>query len=240
MSEFSPQTAVPPPAPVMQAPSQSWLQRPIILGLSIPWIAGLVVVLIAAAAYLFMPAQTSNVNRLAFGDQEAVSDQAFTPVATPKTVALGGASFQVQPDANVTQIQDQVAAMVSGVRSYAEANRDAITKLAETVKSLSAGQAALKQQITELQAQNAILSAAHGTTPQSRPTVRTEPGRASKPTPTSPLAGMHLSAVQNGMAWVFWQDKTWAVQVGDTVGPVTVTGIDAQSRRVRTSAGVLE
>jgi len=51
---------------------------------------------------------------------------------------------------------------------------------------------------------------------------------------------MHLSAVQTGMAWVLWQDKTWAVQVGDTLGPVTVTGIDAPSRQVHTSAGTLQ
>ena len=51
---------------------------------------------------------------------------------------------------------------------------------------------------------------------------------------------MRVEAVQNGMAWLFWQDRTWAVKVGDQVGQVTITRIDAQAREVHTSAGTLK
>lgn len=229
MNEFNPQ-AVPeplvPPAPLKSSTlSREWLTKPVYLGLSAPWLAGCVLIMGLAGWYLFAPESSPSVNRLAFSDQDIVANQPMT--STPRS------------DASVTQIQDQVVTMVTGVRSYSEANRAAITELAATVKSLAESQVALKQQISELQAQNSLLSARPAA--QSRPSSSRRASTANTPAAApSPLAGMHLSAVQNGMAWVTWQDKTWAVQVGDTLGPVTVTGIDAKSRRVRTSAGPLE
>ncbi len=227
MSEFSTQAApepiVPPASRQPSRPASEWLTKPVLMGQSAPWLALYAVVLIAAGWYLFAPESSPSTNRLAFGEQDMVASQ--------PTMSMPRA------EPHSTQLQEQVVTMVTGVRTYAETNRDAITKLAATVKSLTESQAALKQQISELQAHNALLSA--------RPAARsgnrtTQPRTTNAPGTPSPLAGMRVSAVQNGMAWVTWQEKTWAVQVGDTLGPVTVTGIDAKSRRVRTSAGLLE
>lgn len=228
MSEFStqvePEPIVPPASRRSSRPASEWLTKPILLGQSAPWLALYAVILIGAGWYLFAPESSPSTNRLAFAEQDMVANQPMMPM--PRS------------EAGTAQIQEQVVTMVTGVRTYAEANRDAITKLAATVKSLTESQAALKQQIGELQAQNALLSA--------RPVTQRSAARkasttaSSAPAAASPLAGMRVSAIQNGMAWVTWQDKTWAVQVGDTLGPVTVTGIDAKARRVRTSAGSLE
>ncbi|RMT69104.1 TraP protein, partial [Pseudomonas syringae pv. theae] len=49
-----------------------------------------------------------------------------------------------------------------------------------------------------------------------------------------------VQAIQNGMAWVYWQDKTWAVSPGEKLGQVTVTGINPQAREVLTSAGTIK
>lgn len=241
MSEFSPQAApLPPPAYIPPANTdQHWLKRPIIVGQSIPWLALYAVIVIAAGWYLFAPESQPNANRLAFGSQD------LQPTAQPRSI-----SFDTPVSANVpapmyqgtdlSQMQDQVAAMVAGVRTYSEGNRDAITQLAASVKTLSENQTRMQQQMEELQAKLALSSAPVAATP-ARQVVRAV---ARQPASTSaapgPLSGMHLSAVQNGMAWVLWQDKTWAVEVGDTVGPVTVTGIDASSRLVHTSAGTLQ
>lgn len=227
MSEFSPQAVpepiVPPASRQSSRPASEWLTKPVLMGQSAPWLALYAVVLIAAGWYLFAPESSPSTNSLAFAEQDMVANQ--PTMSMPRF------------DTNPTQIQDQVVTMVTGVRTYAETNRDAITKLAATVKSLTESQAALKQQISELQAHNALLSAR----PAARAVNRTNPSRTTNTAGTpSPLAGMRVSAIQNGMAWVTWQEKTWAVQVGDTLGPVTVTGIDAKSRRVRTSAGLLE
>lgn len=227
MSEFStqaePEPIVPPASRRSSSPASEWLTKPLLLGQSAPWLALYAVVLIAAGWYLFAPESSPSTNRLAFAEQDIVANQ--PAIATPRI------------EAHATQIQDQVVTMVTGVRTYAEANRDAITQLAATVKVLMESQVVLRQQISELQAHSALQSARPAARPANR-IAQSRPGKAAD-TP-SPLAGMRVSAIQNGMAWVTWQDKTWAVQVGDTLGPVTVTGIDAKARRVRTSAGALE
>lgn len=239
MNEFSPKAAVPPPTQPYppHETSQHWLKRPLAFGLSIPWIGLYGVIIIAAAWWLFVPPSAPSVNRLAFGEQQELQPAPFT----------NNQSFApATPDVNVAQIQDQVAAMVTGVRGYSEANREAIETLAVTVKALVDGQKALTQQVGELQAQVALASA-------SRPPAKVKSNLQASATKqfkndgkntsaVSPLAGMRRVAVQNGMAWVSYQDKTWAVQVGDPIGqgPVIVTGIDAKSQQVHTSAGILE
>ena len=239
MSEFSSKAAPesPPAQPNVQVEtSQHWLKRPFLFGLSIPWIGLCLLIIIAAIWWLFVPASTPTVNKLAFGEQDlqpASSSLSFAPTTQASTA-----------DGQLGQIQDQVAAMVGGVRSHSEANRVAIEQLAQTVKTLIDDEAKFKQQLSELQAQVA-LSSAQRSTVLVKPTRNHATSKSNKPATTidrtvTPLDGMHRVAVQSGMAWVFYQDKTWAVQVGDTLGPVTVTGIDAKTQQVRTSAGILK
>ncbi len=242
MSEFSPPPpqAAPPvqPAPYHE-PSGSWLTRPVLFGQSIPWLVGIVALVIGAAWYLYGPESITTVNRLAFDDKDLQPAPATLSFGPATAAPVRSASLPAAPDTNLAQLQDQVAAMVAGVRAHSEANREAIERLAETTKTVMANQAALKQQLSELQAQLA-LSSARPVPAQPSSATRTVVSKAKADHTPAPLAGMHLSAVQNGMAWVNWQDKTWAVQVGDPLGPVTITGIDAQARRVRTTAGTLE
>lgn len=256
MSEFSPQTTAEPP-PTYTAPSDPkphWLKKPILFGQSIPWLTLYAAIIIGAAVYLFAPAPKSNVNRLAFGSQD------LQPATQAGSFSLGtvdasdmrqssGSMTQVAPGADLSQMQDQVAAMVAGVRTHSETNRQAIEQVAASLKTVIDNQNIFKNQVQELQTQNAelqakmtLLSVRQGSSLARHPT-RAVSGQAVKPEPTassSPLAGMQLRGVQKGMAWVYWQDKTWAVQIGDLLGPVTITDIDAQSRQVRTSAGTLQ
>jgi len=239
MSEFSPQAApVPPPAYTPPPSSKDpflWLKRPVIFGQSILWLALYAAIFIGAALYFFAPEPKSNVNRLAFGSQD------LQPVSQP-TVGSFAPVGVATASADLSQMQDQVASMVAGVRTHSEVNRQAIEQLAQKVNAMADVQALLKQQVSELQAQNALLSAraiANPSAPVNR-IANSKPAKIDRPPASSPLAGMQVRGVQNGMAWVYWQDKTWAVQVGDPLGPVTITGIDAQARQVRTSAGTLQ
>lgn len=241
MSEFSPQAApIPPPAYTPPANTdQHWLKRPIVAGQSIPWLALYAVVFIVAGWYFFAPESQSSPNQLAFGNQQlqSTAEPSSMSFDTPSQTSAPLPAFQ---GADLSQMQDQVAAMVAGVRTYSEGNREAITKLTASLKTVIENQNVLQQQIQELQAKLA-LSSAPAVATQTRPVVRAAARQPARTTTTpGPLADMHLSAVQTGMAWVRWQDKTWAVQIGDTLGPVTVTGIDAPSRQVHTSAGTLQ
>ncbi|RMT58534.1 TraP protein, partial [Pseudomonas syringae pv. theae] len=69
MSEFSPAepkvSTIEMPAPT-QAPSRSVWQRPIIMGLSLPWLIGIALLLALVGWYLFAREENPSVNRLAF------------------------------------------------------------------------------------------------------------------------------------------------------------------------------
>jgi len=258
MNEFSPQTTLEPP-PTYTAPSElkpHWLKKPILFGQSIPWLALYAAVIIGTVWYLFAfaPTPKSNVNGLAFGSQDLqpatqTESLSFGTVDVNGTRQSGGSLGQVAPGADLSQMQDQVAAMVAGVRTHSETNRQAIEQVAASLKTVIDNQNILKNQVLELQTQNSelqakmtLLSVRQGSSP-ARSHSRVVSGQAVKPdqkASSSPLAGMQLRGVQKGMAWVYWQEKTWAVQIGDPLGPVTITDIDAQSRQVRTSAGTLQ
>ncbi|MBW5416262.1 conjugal transfer protein TraP [Pseudomonas sp. MAG002Y] len=237
MSEFSPAVETtassiqkPPPR---QASGLSFWQRPIALGLSLPWLMGVVLILAGAAWYLFAPEETPTVNRLAFQDD-------FEQQHLHVQGASVAPAVSAPPESDLGQFKNEVAAMIGGVRTYGEVNRAAIERLSTTLKALSAAQQVLQQQLNESQAQNSVLSARVSFL-EGRPGAMTTSQQVSRPVAKtrSPLAGMQVQAVQNGMAWVYWQDKTWAVKAGDQLGKVTVTRIDAKTREVETSAGTL-
>lgn len=241
MSEFSPQAAPVSPPAYTSPPNveQHWLKRPIVMGQSIPWLTLYALILIAAGVFIFRPDPAASINGRAFGSQDLQSAPLSFDTASSAPASSSSSMAQAASASSLAQMQNEVAGMVAGVRSYSEANREVITKVAESLKITIENQHQLQQQMDELQAKVA-LSSVQVTSP-AKPVAKTaarQPARmADVP---GPLSGMHLSAVQNGMAWVQWQDKTWAIEVGDTLGPVTVTGIDAPSRQVHTSAGTLQ
>lgn len=240
MSEFNPAvepklSAEPRPSTV-RVSTAPWWQRPYVAGLSLPWLIGIVLILGLTGWYLFAPAKTTPVNRLAFQDDfEQQPAPAAGPVSTPAVSTLSA------PASDLGQFKNEVAAMIGGLRTYAEVNRTAIQRLSETVKAQGAAEQALQQQVAEAQAQNSVLSARVSFL-EGRPGAMNTTQRGSKPPAQarSPLTGMHVQAIQTGMAWVYWQDQTWAVSTGDRLGQVTVTGIDAPAREVRTNAGTIK
>lgn len=239
MSEFSaapetPITAQRPPS-AARKDRLDWITRPMLFGLSLPWLAGIATLLIAAGWYFLAPDRSSQVNALAFGDGGGMQpvDNAPQPLTHVDT---GFGVPQTQPPVDIAEV-------VVGVREYAEANRTAIEQLSRVVKAQATQAAGLSEQLKEAQAQVSVLSARLSS-------LETKPRQAPRPMAksvasapsSSPLSDMHVSAVQVGMAWVYWQNKTWAVQVGDSLldGKVTITEIDAASRQVHTSAGTIK
>ncbi|CZT25911.1 conjugal transfer protein TraP [Pseudomonas cerasi] len=237
MSEFSPAepkaSTIEMPAPT-QAPSRSVWQRPIVMGLSLPWLIGIALLLALVGWYLFAREENPSVNRLAF---ENDLEQQPLPAEQSSTHPVVAAAAE----SDLGQFKNEVAAMIGGVRTYAEVNRTAIQRLSETIKTQGVAQQALQQQLAEAQAQNSVLSARVSFL-EGRPGATTTTQQASKPVAKtrSPLNGMRVQAIQNGMAWVYWQDKTWAVSPGEKLGQVTVTGINPQAREVLTSAGTIK
>lgn len=231
MSEFGSagEKTLPPAKPANLANPKrfEWLTRPLFLGLSLPLLAGVVVVIASAAYYLFAPAGPPTVNQLAFGDSEM---QAVTNDTRPPPA--------FSADSDVSNVKHEVAVMVNGVRGYAEANRTAIELLVQTVKGQTTQITTLRQTLGELQAQNSLLSGRVSQL-ESKPVIQAKRKQPVAVKASSPIAGMHVSSVQTGMGWVLWQEKTWAVQVGDPIGDAVVTGIDATNRTVDTNFGTI-
>lgn len=244
MSEFKAQEQKPltasRPTPAPSANRFEWLTKPLILGLSLPYLVGILAILVGTGWYLFGPEKSDSVTRLAF------DEGALQPVAEGSKweapAKTGFESPQPRPSFDMPQPQQED---VGAVLRHSEANRTAIERMVENYKIQAKNEAAIQQQIAELQAQVSLLTgrlSAVEVRPQFDSASGAKPPSRAKSSSagSSPISGMRLSAIQSGMAWVYWNQKTSAVQVGDQLGTVVVTRIDADSRQVHTSGGTIQ
>ncbi|WP_226020544.1 conjugal transfer protein TraP [Serratia symbiotica] len=245
MNEFESPTAdhrptpVPPHSPL---PRSGLLTRPRLLGLSLPWLVGIVLVLAGSAWYLFWPVSVPDINRLAFGEV-AQGAPGLQPVSrtppSPPSVADNALPATGEDESTDRRVPEEVVRMIHAGHDFATANREAISRLSDTVRAQNAALATLQKQMADwASGHNALLNRL--TVLEARTAaVPTGEKRPRHPAQASPLAGMRLESVQGGMAWVNWQGRTWAVQAGDSLGPVRVKDVNAAERQVLTSGGVL-
>lgn len=209
------------------------LERKYIFGLTGPWLLGAAGLVVIMGLYLYgqMQPASPNINDLA-GLQDSPAQPVNQQVAALPPPQRG---VTTEIDGGDAQLRNDVVKMVEGVRNYSQTNRQAITQLSDALKTLSAQIAAQQQTINQdheqIQSLNDQVSVLE--------TQRFQASTQHSPVRRSPTAGMHISSIEDGMAWVAWQGKTWAVKEGDTLGPVSITQIDAPDRQVFTSAGVI-
>lgn len=244
MNEFEPLATDIKPAPAHVAPPQkkeSLMTRKLFLGQSLPWLLGGALVLIFAGWFLFWPASTPpDANQLAFGQ-----DPGFSAVASSTTqepIMTGGLS-EVATTQNVADIDAgmpaDVVKLIREGREFEAANREAITRLSETVRAQSTALTSLQQSLDKLAADNSQLSSKLAVLETRQVPVATSQISSNKTSKRSTLSGMRIEGLHDGMAWVSWQGRTWAVQPGDRLGGVTVRDINVEERSVTTSGGVL-
>lgn len=247
MNEFDPQPAViAPVTPAASPPApqqQSFLTRPLLLGYSLPWLAGMGLVMGFLGWYLFWPAGSSlDASQRAFGqDAGLVAVQPASAASAPAPLQTGGlsvpaAALSVAETAG--SVPDDVVKLIREGREFEAANREAITRLSDTVRAQTKALATLQQQLAGIAQENARLGN-QLTVLAARPYPEAGGHAACKRATRSALSGMRLESLQEGMAWVSWQGKTWAVQAGDSLGGVTVRDVNPSERSVTTSAGVL-
>jgi intracellular multiplication protein IcmG len=247
VNEFDPQPAViAPVTPAASPPApqqQSFLTRPRLMGYSLPWLAGIGLVMGFLGWYLFWPAGSSlDASQRAFGQDaglEAV--QPASAASAPAPLQTGGlsvpaAALSVAEPAG--SVPDDVVKLIREGREFEAANREAITRLSDTVRAQTKALASLQQQLAGIAQENARLGN-QLTVLAARPYPEGGGHAAGKRATRSALSGMRLESLQEGMAWVSWQGRTWAVQAGDTLGGVTVRDVNASEGSVTTSAGVL-
>lgn len=252
MNEFEPLPAdsvsAPPQPPRPPLKKETLLTRPLLMGQSLPWLAGIVLVLAFAFWYLFWPSSsTPDAEQLAFGPgtgysaaQPAAAPAHSLPLAEPvKTDGLIAPTETMSVNDAGGSVPEDVVKLIREGREFRAANREAITRLSDTVRAQSKALAGLQQRLDVLATENSRLASQLTVVPV-RPapsgTGRATTGSAGK---RSALSGMRLEGLQDGMAWVSWQGRTWAVQPGDSLGTVTVQGVNVLERSITTSAGVL-
>lgn len=252
MTEFDPQPAqtapVPPAASPPAPPKQGILTRPLLLGYSLPWLLGIVLVLGGLAMVMFWPSSSSqDASQRAFGQDgglEPVQHSAAAPVkpaAAPAPLQTGGLNVPASVSAPGTagSVPDDMASAIRESREFEAANREAITRLSDTVRAQTKALAVLQQQLDGVAQENVRLGNLM-TVLAVRPAPEANGAASSGRKGTrSALTGMRLESLQDGMAWISWQGRTWAVASGDRLGGVTVRDINPSERSVTTSAGVL-
>jgi len=226
-----------------------WKQE-LLLGYSLPWLLGIALLVGSGFWYLYGPPLSSLFSRpsdAAFSEVDASLDGAGTGMASthmPATIGQQHSGQVTVPPAPVagqtdtmammTDIRDELNARDSRINGTLGTLKDSITQVSEAIKRDEAYAVdtrnqlnALAQRLTALEAH---LAAGTAIAPKTA---------AGKRAVASPVSGMKVMSLENGMAWIKWQGSTWAVREGDTLGKVTVRQIDPVSRTVITSGGTL-
>ncbi|EDJ8986996.1 conjugal transfer protein TraP [Salmonella enterica subsp. diarizonae] len=219
-------------------------KRPV-WGLSPAFLAGCVVMIVAAAWYLFLRAPA--------GQPASASDDAFSTIpawqtsSTPPVPASSPpppvtATPQVVP-ASAGAGVDDMNRLAEDLKSELD-NRDAklqgtlnmlqnsISTLSDAIRKDEAYAQETRRMVSDLQTQFSGLSAREAS-------ENVAPATAPKKKTVSPVSGMKIMSMETGMAWIRWKGSTWAVREGDTLGRVTITRIDPASRTVTTTGGTL-
>ncbi|HHD7476744.1 TPA: conjugal transfer protein TraP [Klebsiella oxytoca] len=207
-----------------------FLEKQYVLGLNGPWLIGMLTAATLGVWYLFGAATPSSSDEL----NTAAGFENVPPASSrPQNRSLAPPLPQPASD----NVKEEVATMVNGVKTYTETNRTAIQRLAGTVKTLQQQAATAQQQQSQYLNEISVLKSRVATLEMEKVNTATSaPHR-----PRSLTAGMKVSSVQDGAAWIFWKNKTWAVREGDTLadGKVRIIRIDTANRQVFTTEGVI-
>lgn len=236
-----------PPSPK----KESLLTRPLFFGQSLPWLAGGALFVLGAALYLYWPASSAtDAGQLAFGNDAGLSEVKPAPVALQSGVvsqkpatALQTGGLSVPAEAisapqSGGALPEEVVKIIREGQEFEAANREAITRLSDTVRAQSSALAGMQQRLDSIASENSRL-AGQLTVMTARQDSAISNHKSTGKARRSALSVMRLESVQDGMAWVSWQGRTYAVQSGDSLGGISVLDISTADRSVTTSAGVL-
>ncbi|EAW2473700.1 conjugal transfer protein TraP [Salmonella enterica subsp. enterica serovar Muenchen] len=220
------------------APLPVW-KRPI-WGLSPALLAGCLVLLLLAVWYLFL---RSPAGQSTLGDQFGEADTAIpawqeTPSASSPspsaTVPAGAGAGVGDMNSLATDLKSELDSRDEKFRSTLNMLQESVSKLSEAIRKDETYAQETRRMVSDLETQISGLSA-RAAADSVAPTSAT----AQKKKAASPVSGMKIMSMENGMAWIRWQGSTWAVREGDPLGKVTITRIDPASRTVTTTGGIL-
>ncbi|EJR7830515.1 TPA: conjugal transfer protein TraP [Salmonella enterica] len=225
-------------------------KRELLFGYSLPWLLGAALLAGAGIWYLYGPSLSGFVSRPGNAEfsevDHTLNDTAGT--AQPAVLPQSGTQTGTQPEvttpespamhgdtvAMMTDIRDELNARDSRINDTLGTLKDSVSQISEAIKRDEAYAVETRNQLMALTQRLAALESRLAAS-----TVATPKSSSGKRQAASPVAGMKVVSLENGMAWIKWQGSTWAVREGDTLGKVTVSRIDPASRSVTTSGGTL-
>lgn len=221
-------------------------KRPV-WGLSPAFLAGCVVMIAAAAWYLFLRApagQPASASDDAFSTMPAWQTSSTPPVpassppppvtATPQVVPAGAGAGAGVDDMNrlAEDLKSELDNRDAKLQGTLNMLQNSISTLSDAIRKDEAYAQETRSMVSDLQTQFSGLSAREAS-------ENVAPATAPKKKTVSPVSGMKIMSMETGMAWIRWKGSTWAVREGDTLGRVTITRIDPASRTVTTTGGTL-
>lgn len=237
-------------------------------GLSLPILFGLGLTAVAGYWLLRPPSATPAGDSLTVIDQalqsprKAVTNASHTrpqaPVSPPPgvTPAAPPASTSVDAGADgdadntglARAMKEQLTALHTDINRLTDSQLQQQQMIEKLGQALRTDETAIRQ-LAAAQARGAGATQparAAGTPTEPTPvSPAPTPSRADtqhpdhKPATRSPVAGMHIVALDAGMAWIKWQDSTWSVRPGDRLGRVTITAIHPDTQTVDTTGGTV-
>ncbi|EBS1758083.1 conjugal transfer protein TraP [Salmonella enterica subsp. enterica serovar Oranienburg] len=212
-------------------------KRPI-WGISPTMWGGCAILLLAAIWYLFLNTPTTGQqsdppfndmnNNMQTWQSPASSTSPVMETDLPQPSASASDMNQLARDLK-TELDDRDEKIQGTLNML----RDSINKLSEAIKKDEDYAQETRHQLDEIRTRlNGVINqkTTAETTSVSHSPVKKAP---------SPVAGMKIMSMENGMAWIRWQGSTWAVREGDKLGKIIITRIDPDSRTIITSGGTL-
>lgn len=217
-------------------------KRELLFGYSLPWLLGASALALGGIFYLYGPSLSlTNPAPLDSAFSEVESTLNGTPqgisAPPPVTAQVAPAAQPVMHTDTITMmsdIRDELNARDSKMNDSLLSLKDSVTRLSDAIKRDEAYALESRNLLNQLNQRLTALEAKQATTTVTKPGTR-----ATKNPSRSPVSGMQVMSLENGMAWIKWQGSTWAVREGDTLGNVTVRRIDPANRTVVTTGGNL-
>lgn len=224
-------------------------KREILLGYSLPWILGGALLLAVGGWFIFGTSHGSDTNQPSDADFSEVehtlgqprtednheAGPGMTSTDTPATLSASAPLPSAEGTREMMQdIRDELNEREGRINASITVLQDSISKLSEAIKRDEAYAVETRNQLMAVTAKLTELE-----TRQQSTSATTVKASTAKLKTSSPIAGMHVVSLENGMAWIKWQGSTWAVREGDQLGKVTINRIDSTTRSISTTGGVL-
>lgn len=206
--------------------------------------------ILAALAYLFWPDPPASLHGALISEANQIHDPTILTPQDTHQYEIASSQEPVSVPPTIPAPEPEPVTITADAPSASAASELAVSELdarqSQSEKRIAELEARLKslEQVQQATAPTSSPRKSATTNPPSQSTVRKmqatrTPGSAEPRTGNPSVKDWQINSVYPGMAWLTWQNSTYAVKPGDTVMGLTIRSIDAQKREISTSHGII-